>query len=170
MLHTCAHVRNLTLEHPRGSEYINDNIVYLKIAALTYVDDDASQGTDYTPTTVLEVPNTTGSTRGQIAFFFPIENDDIVEDDEVFRIVLGSVTGPDDYMRSDLVVFTDVSEDQSTVVTIQDDDSGTWKTVDMMYIALEVNNTRIKSVLESLRQILLQISCRHKTTFLYPTA
>ncbi|KAJ8022639.1 hypothetical protein HOLleu_37599 [Holothuria leucospilota] len=77
-------------------------------------------GVSVSTTTVMALPQL----MSQVFIVLPTAEDELVEDNESFDVVLVDVNADASVMRSNVVVITDVTEDRTTTVTIMDDDSG----------------------------------------------
>ncbi|PIK45466.1 aggregation factor core protein MAFp3, isoform C [Apostichopus japonicus] len=107
------------------SSYINLLCSTFCFLALSYDDITATGGSDYANTNVhIPIPTYTG-TSDQFNFLLTFTSDQIVEDHERFNVILTEVGALPAFSRTDFIVVTDVAIDQSTSVTIIDDDSAT---------------------------------------------
>ncbi|KAJ8022640.1 Fibulin-1 [Holothuria leucospilota] len=84
--------------------------------------DRTTTSSDYTgTTTVIAIPTAVS----QVNLNIPTDEDEIVEDNESFEVILLGVNTDASTMRSDAVFITTTTADQTTTVTIMDDDTAT---------------------------------------------
>lgn len=89
-------------------------------SAVSYFD-RTTTSSDYTgTTTVIAIPTSVP----QVNLNVPTDQDQIVEDNESFEVILIDVNTDASTVRSDAVFITTTTADQTTTVTIMDDDTG----------------------------------------------
>ncbi|KAJ8022320.1 Hemicentin-1 [Holothuria leucospilota] len=113
--------------------------VIFECTALSYSDSTAVDGSDYVGVYSAEIPTYSGM-NSQFFFQITVIDDNIVEDNEIFGVVLIDAEASG-VTRTDMVVITSNAEDQSTTLTIMDDDSATLTVVSADVCANEGDTT-----------------------------